>query len=68
VTLIDGYLALAVLAGLVFNATLSWWWADPLAGLVVVFYGAREGWAALRVAHSLAGAICTPAPRRGGSC
>ena len=48
VTLIDGYLAVAVLAGLVLNATLGWWWADPLAGLVIVFYGAREGWAALR--------------------
>jgi divalent metal cation (Fe/Co/Zn/Cd) transporter len=69
VTLIDGYLALAVLAGLVFNATLSWWWADPLAGLVIVFYGAREGWAALREAHSLAGTTAgTPAPGRGGSC
>ncbi len=52
VTLIDGYLAAAVLAGLVLNATLGWWWADPLAGLVIVFYGAREGWAALREAHA----------------
>ncbi len=48
VTLIDGYLAAAVLAGLVLNATLRWWWADPLAGLVIVFYGTREGRAALR--------------------
>jgi divalent metal cation (Fe/Co/Zn/Cd) transporter len=48
VTLIDGYLATAVLTGLVLNATLDWWWADPLAGLVIVFYGAREGRAALR--------------------
>lgn len=68
VTLIDGYLALTVLAGLVLNATLVWWWADPLAGLVIVFYGAREGWAALRVTHSLATTASTPAPRRGGSC
>lgn len=43
VTLIDAALAAAVLAGLVVNATLSWWWADPLAGLVIVYYGIKEG-------------------------
>jgi hypothetical protein len=48
VTIIDGYLAVAVLAGLVLNAAAGWWWADPLAGFVIVFYGLREGWAALQ--------------------
>jgi divalent metal cation (Fe/Co/Zn/Cd) transporter len=47
VTLIDGCLAVAVLAGLVLNAALGWWWADPLAGLVIVVYGIREGRTAL---------------------
>ena len=42
VTLIDGILATAVLAGLVLNAWLGWWWADPAAGYVLVFYAARE--------------------------
>lgn len=46
VTLIDGLLAVAVLIGLLLNALLGWWWADPLAGLVIVYYGLREGWAA----------------------
>lgn len=46
VTLIDAYLAAAVLAGLVLNAVAGWWWADPLAGLVIVYYGIKEGWAA----------------------
>lgn len=46
VTLVDAYLAAAVLAGLVLNALLGWWWADPAAGLVIVYYGAREGWQA----------------------
>lgn len=46
VTLIDAYLAGAVLVGVVLNALLGWWWADPLAGLVIVYYGAREGWEA----------------------
>ncbi len=48
VTLIDAYLAAAILAGLALNATLSWWWADPLAGFVIVFYGLREGRLTLR--------------------
>jgi divalent metal cation (Fe/Co/Zn/Cd) transporter len=51
VTLIDAYLAAAVLLGLVANATLQWWWADPLAGLVIVYYGLHEGRQALRASH-----------------
>ena len=42
VTLVDGILAVAVLAGLVLNAAAGWWWADPLAALVIVFYALRE--------------------------
>ncbi len=42
VTLIDGILATTVLAGLVLNAEVGWWWADPAAGYVLVFYAARE--------------------------
>jgi len=42
VTMIDGVLAVAVLAGLALNAALGWWWADPAAGYVLVCYAARE--------------------------
>jgi divalent metal cation (Fe/Co/Zn/Cd) transporter len=42
VTTIDGILAVAVLAGLVLNAAAGWWWADPAAGYVLVYYAARE--------------------------
>ena len=42
VTMIDGILATAVLVGLTLNAALGWWWADPVAGYVLVFYAARE--------------------------
>jgi divalent metal cation (Fe/Co/Zn/Cd) transporter len=42
VTTIDGILATAVLLGLIMNAALGWWWADPAAGYVLVFYAARE--------------------------
>ena len=42
VTLIDGLLAAAVLTGLLLNAALGWWWADPVAGYVLVYYAVRE--------------------------
>jgi divalent metal cation (Fe/Co/Zn/Cd) transporter len=42
VTMIDGILAVAVLAGLALNTALGWWWADPAAGYVLVYYAVRE--------------------------
>jgi len=42
VTLIDRLLAVAVLSGLILNAALGWWWADPVVGYVLVFYALRE--------------------------
>ena len=42
VTLIDGVLATAVLLGLLLNAGFGWWWADPAAGYVLVYYALRE--------------------------
>ena len=34
-TLLDGGLAIGILLALVANATLGWWWADPVATLLV---------------------------------
>lgn len=48
VTVVDGILAASVLCGIILNAWFGLWWADPLAGLVIVFYGCREGIAAWR--------------------
>ncbi len=42
VTLIDGVLASAVLVGILIDGLLGWWWADPVAGLVIVAYAGRE--------------------------
>ena len=42
VTLVDGILATAVLAGLALNAALGWWQADPAAGYLLVGYAVRE--------------------------
>lgn len=41
------WLSAIVLAGLVLNALLGWWWADPVAALVVVALLVREGREAL---------------------
>jgi divalent metal cation (Fe/Co/Zn/Cd) transporter len=45
-TLICSYLSAALLLGLGANALLGWWWADPVAALVIVAVLAREGWEA----------------------
>ena len=37
------YLSLAVLAGLLVNTTLGWWWLDPLAALFIAYVALREG-------------------------
>jgi divalent metal cation (Fe/Co/Zn/Cd) transporter len=42
ITMVDGILATAVLIGLMLNAVAGWWWADPLAGYVLLFYAVRE--------------------------
>ena len=43
VTRVDAYLAACILVGVALDATLGWWWADPVASLVIVFYGIKEG-------------------------
>jgi divalent metal cation (Fe/Co/Zn/Cd) transporter len=41
-TLLDGFLATGILAALVLNAVASWWWADPVATLLVAAACANE--------------------------
>ena len=48
VTFVDGLLATSVLSGLAVDAALGWWWADPLAGTVIIAYGLREALSLLR--------------------
>ena len=42
-TITCAWLSLTTLVGLVLNAALGWWWADPLAALVIVPLAVREG-------------------------
>ena len=41
---ICAYLSIALLVGLLANALVGWWWADPAAALVIAGVAAREGW------------------------
>jgi len=47
-TQICAYLSAILLAGLGLNAWLGWWWADPIAGLIMVPLIAKEGIEAVR--------------------
>lgn len=42
-TLLCTYLSAVLLAGLLLNAVAGWWWADPIAALVIAGVAAREG-------------------------
>lgn len=42
-TLLCVYLSGVLLLGLVLDAALGWWWADPVAALVIALVAAREG-------------------------
>lgn len=42
-TLLCTYLSAVLLIGLVLNATLGWYWADPIAGLVIAAIAFKEG-------------------------
>jgi len=42
-TLACSYLSLTLLLGLVANASAGWWWADPVASLLMVPWLIREG-------------------------
>ena len=56
-TLLCTYLSAAVLAGLVLIAVLGWWWADPIAGLVLAALAVKEGRNAWR-----GDLCCAPSP------
>lgn len=50
------YLSAILLAGLLLNAFLGWWWADPVAALVMVPLVTSEG------AKGLRGRVCCDGP------
>jgi divalent metal cation (Fe/Co/Zn/Cd) transporter len=55
-TLLCTYLSAVLLAGLLLNSTLGWWWADAGAALVIAVIAVREGLNAWK------GEVCCAAP------
>lgn len=43
-TMLCTYLSVVLLFGLLANAVLGWWWADPIAALGIAALAAKEGW------------------------
>lgn len=55
-TLICSYLSAVLLVGLLLNSVLGWWWADPVAAIVIAGFAVREGLEAWR------GEVCCTPP------
>jgi Predicted Co/Zn/Cd cation transporters len=51
-SLVCVYLSATLLAGLLLNALLGWWWADPLAALAMIFWIRGEAAEALEAAKT----------------
>ena len=80
-TLLCSWMSAALLVGLALNAVLGWWWADPLAGLVIAGIALKEGRDAWRgegccaptapaaaAGPSKADACCSAGTRSDGCC
>ena len=42
-TRLCAYISAILLGGLIFNATIGWWWADPIAALAIAALAINEG-------------------------
>ena len=64
-TLACAWLSFALLLGLVANAVVGWWWADPVAALVMVPWLVREGMEGIRgeECHECGGSPCDDGDR-----
>jgi divalent metal cation (Fe/Co/Zn/Cd) transporter len=57
-TSLCAYLSVIALAGVALNAALGWWWADPIAALLMVPIIAREGVEGVRAKESSPDSCC----------
>jgi len=60
------YMSLTLLVGLLLNHFFGWWWADPLAALVLVYFIVREGREAWNFART--GETCSCCADEDGGC
>lgn len=69
-TLMCAYLSIAVLVGLVLHSLFGWWWADPVAAMILAVVAVREGkeaWEGDGCALSTGRALAQP-EKAGGCC
>jgi divalent metal cation (Fe/Co/Zn/Cd) transporter len=52
-TFICLYQSVVVLIGLILLNWLGWWWADPIAALLIVPYAAKESWESFKKAREI---------------
>jgi divalent metal cation (Fe/Co/Zn/Cd) transporter len=64
-TLACSYLSFTLLLGLLANAVVGWWWADPIAALLMMPWLVKEGIEGVRGEHCAAG--CGEAGQHGFS-
>jgi divalent metal cation (Fe/Co/Zn/Cd) transporter len=57
-TLVCAWLSAILLAGLGLNSLFNWWWADPVAGLLMAGFIVREGWEAVEESRGKEGCGC----------
>ena len=68
--LLCAYMAAGVLAGLLANTVVGWWWLDPVIALLIAGLAAKEGVAAWRGESVTAAPLMCgePLPTRGKTC
>ncbi|MFN3422413.1 MAG: cation diffusion facilitator family transporter [Armatimonadota bacterium] len=54
-TIVCAYLSFTLLLGLVLNALLGWWWADPVAAMLMLPVLVKEGHEAIKEAREAIG-------------
>lgn len=54
-TIVCAYLSFTLLLGLALNASLGWWWADPVAAMLMLPVLIREGFEAVKEAREARG-------------
>ena len=52
-SIVCAYMAWTLIVGLLINAVLGWWWLNALAGLVLVYFIAKEGIEAIQEARGV---------------
>jgi divalent metal cation (Fe/Co/Zn/Cd) transporter len=69
-TLLCTYLSAVLLVGLAVNSLFGWWWADPVAALVIAVVAVKEGREAWRgdVCCAPAGALTASSSSRAQGC